>query len=133
MRDTPVCDSLGDEEFTSEVLIRLGGKRGQRIRLAAQLSYDAAAAAATSSAGRAAKAAGEEDVSLEAAAQCNVVARVNGADVSADSIIAARAGRKERVAAWVAEWEQRKDARAEAAAAAREREGAEEEEDEEED
>jgi len=129
MRDTPAADSVGEEDFVTEVLIRLGGKRGQRMRLAAQLSYDAAAARVTSSAGRAAAEAGEEEASLEAAAACNVVARVNGTDVSAEAVLAARAERKERVAAWVTEWEGRKDARAEAAAQAREQEEAEEEED----
>ncbi len=130
LRDTPVSDAAGEDDFVTEVLIRLGGKRGQRMRLAAQLSYDAAAASATASAGRAAAESGEEEASLEAAAACNVIARVNGSDVTADAVIAARAERKERVSAWVTEWEARKDARAEAAALAREQEEAEEEEDE---
>lgn len=128
--DTPVSDAAGEEDFTTEVLVRLGGKLGQRIRLAAQLSRDRRQAASLSVPSKAAREAGEDDASLEAAAAANVIARVNGADVTADAIVAARAERVERVGAWMSEWERRKEERLEALAARR---AAEEEEEEEED
>jgi hypothetical protein len=110
---TPVADEAGDK-LPIEVLVRLGGRYGQRIRLA---SGPASGADDGGDAGK-----------REVLAAVNVVARLNGRDLVAEDVLAAREERKTRVAAWREEADRRRreraEARAEAERAAKEAEDA---------
>lgn len=142
MADTPVVDSVGGHEaFVTELLIRCGGRFGQRIRMPdnAQIASGAPAgtvdpqdagnagpvelrrqaAGATGEAGPMAPAAFEtgRDAAL---ANASVFTFVNGQHVTEEHVQAAREERSTRVAAWREELEQRRATLREADAAQRE-------------
>eukprot|EP01138_Halocafeteria_seosinensis_P007741 gb/GECG01007909.1/.p1 GENE.gb/GECG01007909.1/~~gb/GECG01007909.1/.p1 ORF type:complete len:557 (+),score=129.14 gb/GECG01007909.1/:1-1671(+) len=104
IRDTPIVEELGEEESITEVQIRLGGHRGQRIRVPSQRGY----------------------MGLPEGAA--ILHRVNGKEITSEDVDNARQERAKRVKTFREQWLQREKDRAEAERQKREQEAAGEEE-----
>ena len=107
IRDTPVAEELGEEECITEVQIRLGGHKGQRIRVPSEKGYTGL----------------PKDV--------GILHRVNGKNITSEDVDNARQERSRRVKAFREKWIQREKDRAEAERQKKEQEAAGEEQEEE--